>query len=80
MCNKEEEYSRAVHCNAPDYGPLQGNIEDSGDVGREKVVGEGGIGPGGSVGSDRGTRRGGGGGRDGGRSRGISGKVNQGIN
>ena len=80
MCNKEAEYGRAVHCNAPDYGPLRGKIIDSGDVGREKLVGEGGTGPGGSVGSGSGIRRGGGGGRDGGRSRGISGEINHGIN
>ena len=49
-------------------------------MGREKVVGEVGTGPGGSVGSDGGIRRGGGGGRDRVRSRGISGKVNHGIN
>ena len=64
----------------PDSGPLQGNSTDSGDVGREKVVGEGGTGPVGSVGSCGGIRRGGGGGRDRGRSRGSSGKVNNGIN
>ena len=48
----------AVHCNAPDSGPMRGNIADSGDVGHEKVVGEGYTGPGGSVGSDRGISRG----------------------
>ena len=80
MCTKEAEYGRAVHCNVPNYGPLRGNSADSRDVGCEKVVGEGGTGPGGSVGSDGGIRRGGGGGRDGGRSRGISGEINHGIN
>ena len=63
MCTKDEEYGRAVHCKAPDSGPMQGNIAYYGDVGREKVVGEGGTGPGGSVGTDRGKIRGGGGGR-----------------
>ena len=53
----------AVHCNAPDSGPMRGNIADSGDVGHKKMVGEGDTGPGGSVGSDGGTRRGVGGGR-----------------
>ena len=80
MCTKEAEYGRVVHCNAPDSGPLRENIEDSGDVGREKVVGEGGNGPGGSVGTDGGIRRGGGVRIDRVRSRGISGKVNHGIN
>ena len=61
MCNKEAEYVRAVHFNAPNSGPLRGNSADSVDVGREKVVGEGYTGPGGSVGSDGGTRGGGGG-------------------
>ena len=42
---------------------MQGNIAYYGDVGREKVVGEGGTGPGGSVGTDGGKIRGGGGGR-----------------
>ena len=63
MCTKEAEYDRVVHCNAPDYGPLRENIEDSGDAGREKVVGKGGNGPGGRVGSEGGIIRGGGGGR-----------------
>ena len=49
-------------------------------MGHEKVVGEGGTGPGGNAGSDCGIRRGGGGGRDGGRSRGSIGKLNHGIN
>ena len=76
MCTKEAEYGRTLHFNAPDSGPLRGNSADSGNVGCEKVVGEGGTGPGGSVGSDGGIRRGGGGGRDRGRSRGIIGEVN----
>ena len=80
MCTKEAEYGRAVNFNAPNSDSLQGNSADSRDVGREKVVGEGGTGPGGSMVSDGGIRRGGSGGRDGGRSRGISGKVNHGIN
>ena len=80
MCTKETEYGRALHCNAPNYGPLRGNSADSGDVGCEKVVGEGGTGPGGSVGSDSCTRRGGGGVRYRGRIRGSSGKINHGIN
>ena len=42
MCTKEAEYGRTVHFNVPDSGPLQGNSADSGDVGHEKVVGEGG--------------------------------------
>ena len=63
MCTMEVEYGRAVHCNAPDSRPMRGNIAYSGDVGHEKVVGEGDTGPGGSVGSDGGIRRGGGGGR-----------------
>ena len=49
MCTKEEEYGRAVHWNAPDSGPMRVNIAYYGDVGREKVVGEGVTGPGGSV-------------------------------
>ena len=61
MCTKEVEYRRAVHCNAPDSGPMRGNIAYYGDVGREKVVGEGRTGPGGSVGSDGGIIREGGG-------------------
>ena len=80
MCTKEAEYGRAVHCNVPNYGPLRGNSADSRDVGCEKVVGEGGTGPGGSVGSDCCTRRGGGGVRDGGINRESSVKVNHGIN
>ena len=80
MCTKEAEYGRTLHCNAPDLGPLQGNSADSGDVSREKVVGEGVTGPGGSVGSEGDIRRRGGGGRDGGRNRGISGEVNHGKN
>ena len=52
MCTKEAEYGRAVHCNAPGSGLLRGNSAYYGDVGREKVVGEGDTGPGGSVGSD----------------------------
>ena len=79
MCTKEAEYSRTVHFNMPDYGPLQGDIADSGDVGCDKVVVEVGTGPVGSVGSDGGIRRGGGGGRDGGNIIGSSGKVNHGI-
>ena len=39
MCTKEAEYSCSVHCNEPNSGPLQVNVADSGDVGREKVVG-----------------------------------------
>ena len=69
MCTKEAEYVRAVHCNAPDSRPMRENGADSGYVGREKVVGEGGTGPGGSVVSDYGIRRGGWGGIDRGRSR-----------
>ena len=80
MCTKEAQYSRVVHFNAPDYGPLRGNGAYFGDVGREKVVREGVNGPSGSLGSDGSTRSGVGGGRDGGRSGGISGKVNHGIN
>ena len=76
MCTKEVEYGRSIHFNVPDSGPLQGNGADSGDVGREKVVVEGGTGPGGSVRSNGGIRRGGGGGIDGGRSKGTSGKLN----
>ena len=38
MCTKEAEYSCLLHCNEPNYGPLQGNVADSRDVGREKVV------------------------------------------
>ena len=57
----------------------EGNIADSGDVGREKVVREEDTVPGGSVVSDGGIRRGSGGGRQVGRSRGISEKVNHGI-
>ena len=41
----------------------EGNIADSGDVGREKVVREEDTVPGGSVVSDGGIRRGSGGGR-----------------
>ena len=63
MCTKEAKYGRAVHCNAPSSGILGGNSAYYGDVGREKVVGEGGTGPGGSLGTDRGKIRGGGGGR-----------------
>ena len=63
MWTKEAEYVRVIHCNVPDSGPLRENIEDSGDAGREKVVGEGGNGPGGRVGSDSGIIRVGGGGR-----------------
>ena len=40
---------------------MRGNIVYYGDVGCEKVVGEGDTGPGGSVGSDRGIIRGDGG-------------------
>ena len=80
MCSHEAEYGHTVHCNATDYGPLQGNRAYSGDVGHDKVVGEGGTGTSGSVGSDGGIRRGGGGGIDEGRSRWCSGKVNHGIN
>ena len=61
-------------------GPLQGNGADYRDVGREKVVGEGGTGPGESVGSDGGNRRGGGGGIDGWISGGSSRKPNHGEN
>ena len=39
MCTKEAEYGCSVHCNAPDSETLQGKGADSGDVGREKVVG-----------------------------------------
>ena len=39
MCTKEAEYSWLVHFNEPNSGPLQGNVADYGDVGREKVVG-----------------------------------------
>ena len=63
MCNKEAEYVRAVHFNAPDSGPLRVNIAYYRDGGREKVARAGYTGPGGSVRSDRGTRREGGGGR-----------------
>ena len=63
MCTKETEYGNRVHCNVPNSGPMRGNIAYYGDVGREKVVGEGGTGPGGSVGTDGGKIRGGGGGR-----------------
>ena len=63
MCNKEAEFGRAVHCNAPDSGPMRGNIAYYGDVGHENVVGEEDTGPGGSVRSDGGIIRGGGGGR-----------------
>ena len=48
-------------------------------MGREKVVGEGGTGPGASLGSDVSIRRRGGGGKDGWISRGISKKVNFGL-
>ena len=58
MCTKETEYGLAVHFNVPDSEPLRGNSADSGDVGREKVVGERGTGPVGSVGSCGGIRRG----------------------
>ena len=64
MCTKETEYGRAVHFNVPNSEPLRGNSADSGDVGREKVVGEVVTGPVGIVGNDGGIRRGGGGGRD----------------
>ena len=76
MCTKEAEYGRVLHFNAPNSEPLRGNDSYSRDVGHEKVVGEGGAGPGESVGSDNSIRRGGGGGRYGGS---IS-KVNHGIN
>ena len=49
-------------------------------MGCEKVVREGGNGPGGSVGCDGGIRIVGGGRRDGGRFRGSSSNVNHGIN
>ena len=80
MCTKETEYVRAVHCNAPNSGPLRVNGADFGDVGLEKVAREGVTGPGGRLGSDGGIRRGVGYGRDGGRSGGSSGKLNHGIN
>ena len=35
---RRQEYSCSVHCNEPNSGPPQGNVADSGDVGREKVV------------------------------------------
>ena len=79
MCTKEAEYGHAVHCEAKNSGPLRRNGADSGDMGHEKVVGEGGTGPGGSVESDGCTRRICGGGRDRGRSRGGIRKVNHGI-
>ena len=80
MCTKDSKYGRAVYCNAPNSGPLQGNGADSGDMGHEKVVVEGDTGPGGRVGSDDGIRKGYGGGGDRGRSRGSSRKLNHGIN
>ena len=80
MCTKEAEYSWSVNCNEPNSGPLQGNAADSGDVGCEKVVEEGGTGPSGSVGSDGIIIRGGGDRRDGGIREGSSVKVNHGIN
>ena len=80
MCNKEAEYGRAVRLYATNYRPLQGNGADSGDVGREKLVVEGGTRPGRSLVSNGGIRRGGGGGRDRERIRGSISKVNHGIN
>ena len=47
VCIEEAEYSRAVHYDATDYGPLQGNSAETRGVGRKNVVGSGGTGPGG---------------------------------
>ena len=44
-------------CNATDFGPLQGDGADAGDLVCEKVVGEEGTGPGGIAGGGGGRRK-----------------------
>ena len=44
LCDEQAEYSRAIHRDATDFGPLQGDGTNSWYVGGKKVVGTGGLG------------------------------------
>ena len=71
VCAEEAECSHAMHHDATDSVPLQGDGKEARDVGGKKVVGTGGPGPGGSKGGD--SRRIEGRGRAGERGGGVAG-------